>query len=448
MATIRAFQQSVAKNKYRPATIRFRLNHGSRTQVMYSSDLKIAPAYWSNETQSIRPKIAYDEAERYEFNQKVLTIKSIIMEWFQKEKGGGQLTSANLKLYMDSLSRSNIQETSDTEDIAIDTYYLKYIERSTFSPNRQKQHMVVMRDLKRYQSYRNRNIRSNDPFLTVQSFDASAAKDFRFFIENEHLIQVQYPELYREGPSIEKRGKNTILAKLSALRAFINWARKEGLTTHQPFQGMQLDDTTYGDPFLLTIEEMARIKNTRLHRHPKLEYYRDVFLFQSAVGCRLSDLKAFSGVNVQQLGDSYIVEYIAEKTHRSNPKVLRVPLNETAVRIFEERFRHTNVRQPLVKFCDQTYNKALKKIFLAARITRYFNDLDPKTGQIVQARICDRASSHMARRNFIGQMFEVFNDQNLVAELSGHAYNSKQFIRYRKVTDKLRQKMVAESLKW
>lgn len=447
MTAIKAFQLTQAKNKNRPASIRFRLNHGARTQISYTSQLKIAPIYWSNDTQSIRAKVAYDETKRYEFNQRILQIKSTILDWFHEAYAKGLATSQNLKVYMDSLdSGSELADNRSMEPI--EAIYELYLSNSDFSENRRKQHRVIIRDLLRYQAYKATVSRVSLWQLNIADFDIPTARDFRFFLEQEHLIQIQYPEIYRECRPIEKRGKNTVLAKLSALRAFVNWANKEGMTTHHPFQGMKLDDSVYGEPYLLTVEEISQLKRTRLHRHPMLEYYRDAFLFQSAVGCRLSDLRAFRALNVSKSEDGLIVEYIAEKTHRKSAKVLRVPLNDTATEIYMRRFSDKAPLDYLFTGLDGRYNKALKKIFLAARLTRYFNYLDPKTGRVTQERLCDKASSHMARRNFIGQMFEVFNDQNLVAELSGHAYNSKQFIRYRKVTDDLRKKMVKKALKW
>ena len=447
MAVIEAFQRSQSKNKMKIVPIRFRLTDGRDTQLFYLSELKIEQAYWSNETQSVRKRIAYDEDKRYEFDRQVAEIKTRILEWYKDTKVSGVVSAQALMMYMDS-HRTPIESKSMPEgDVFLDAYST-YLRESRFTENRAKQHRVVIRDLERFQKYRAALLRYPGFLLTMQNFDKQMAKDFRFFIENEHILQTQYAELYRNEKCIEKRGKNTILAKLSAARAFTNWAHKEGVTSHKPFAGMKLDDETYGDPYMLTAEELSRLKRTRLHRHPKLEYFRDTFLFQSALGCRLSDLKALRGVNISKVADGLIVEYIAEKTHREHPKVLRIPMNETAAEIYHRRLENRDPHQLLFKFTDQYYNNALKKIFLAARLTRYVNILDSKNGGITQKRLCDVASSHMARRNFISQMFEVFTDQNLVSELSGHAYNSKAFVRYRRVTDDLRKKMVEKALKW
>ncbi len=46
------------------------------------------------------------------------------------------------------------------------------------------------------------------------------------------------------------------------------------------------------------------------------------------------------------------------------------------------------------------------------------------------------ASSHMARRTFVGNLYFNIPDPNLIAKMSGHKENSRAFSRYRKVEDK------------
>jgi integrase len=53
------------------------------------------------------------------------------------------------------------------------------------------------------------------------------------------------------------------------------------------------------------------------------------------------------------------------------------------------------------------------------------------------------ASSHLARRCFVGNMYKKAKDQNLVAELSGHKQNSKAFARYREIDEEMRQELVS-----
>lgn len=43
------------------------------------------------------------------------------------------------------------------------------------------------------------------------------------------------------------------------------------------------------------------------------------------------------------------------------------------------------------------------------------------------------ASSHMARRTFIGNIYKLVNNPNLVSALTGHVEGSRVFTRYRTI---------------
>ena len=85
----------------------------------------------------------------------------------------------------------------------------------------------------------------------------------------------------------------------------------------------------------------------------------------------------------------------------------------------------------------------IKDILRLAGITRKVVVIDPLTREAVCRRLYEVASSHMARRTFIGNIFKKFKDQNLVSELSGHAPGSHAFARYREIDTELKREMVA-----
>ena len=45
------------------------------------------------------------------------------------------------------------------------------------------------------------------------------------------------------------------------------------------------------------------------------------------------------------------------------------------------------------------------------------------------------ASSHMARRTFVGNTYKMTKDPNIIGMMSGHALGSKAFARYRDIDD-------------
>jgi len=53
------------------------------------------------------------------------------------------------------------------------------------------------------------------------------------------------------------------------------------------------------------------------------------------------------------------------------------------------------------------------------------------------------ASSHMARRTFIGNIYKKVKDPNLVGALSGHKKGSKAFSRYREIDEEMKKELVS-----
>ena len=67
---------------------------------------------------------------------------------------------------------------------------------------------------------------------------------------------------------------------------------------------------------------------------------------------------------------------------------------------------------------------------------------DQQTREEVQKPLNELASSHMARRSFIGNIYKKVKDPNLVASLSGHKEGSKAFARYRTIDDEMKKELI------
>jgi hypothetical protein len=68
--------------------------------------------------------------------------------------------------------------------------------------------------------------------------------------------------------------------------------------------------------------------------------------------------------------------------------------------------------------------------------------LDQQTREEIQKPLCEVASSHMARRSFIGNIYKKVKDPNLVGALSGHKEGSKAFARYRAIDDDMKKELI------
>ena len=83
-----------------------------------------------------------------------------------------------------------------------------------------------------------------------------------------------------------------------------------------------------------------------------------------------------------------------------------------------------------------------------AGIERMVTVRNPVTGKNEQKCIADVASSHLARRTFVGNLYKQVKDPNkqvkdpnLVGKLSGHKEGSRAFARYRDIDDDMVREM-------
>jgi len=91
---------------------------------------------------------------------------------------------------------------------------------------------------------------------------------------------------------------------------------------------------------------------------------------------------------------------------------------------------------------EQKYNQYIKDAMREAGITRMVTIIDQKTRLEIQKPIWEVASSHMARRTFIGNIYKKVKDLNLVGALSGHKEGSKAFARYRTIDDDMKRELI------
>ena len=54
------------------------------------------------------------------------------------------------------------------------------------------------------------------------------------------------------------------------------------------------------------------------------------------------------------------------------------------------------------------------------------------------------ASSHLARRTFIGNLYHQVADPNIIGKMSGHVEGSKAFARYRDIDDEMLKDVIGK----
>lgn len=434
-------RKSVAKNDTTTqATIYFRLRDKSK-DMKAASELTINPNHWSPEKQGYKDRVALiADDEKIKLRNNIQNIIALITRNYTDE--------ANAKWLQETIDRYHHPEHYKTpEQIAaesnpgfhqlLDEFLLKH----KVSEVRKKNFRVVQRALLRYELYVRETQRRQKSFaLNIDEITSDTLRDMWDFFENEYKYHELYPFIYEQIPekrTPKPRGKNTLIDCFKRIRTFFNWCYENKKTQNRPFDNFKLEESTYGTPVYITLEERDRLYEKDLSGNPQVEMQRDIFIFQSLIGCRISDLYQMTKDNVIDGA----VEYIARKTREDNPVTVRVPLNGKSQAILD-KYRDYDGEKLLPFISEQKYNDAIKRAFKLSGIDRIVTILDPLTNEEVKKPLYEIASSHMARRTFIGNIYKKVKDPNLVGALSGHKEGSKAFARYRAIDDEMKQELV------
>ena len=434
--------------------IRIRFKHGKIDQQA-KTNIFIPVEYWDETAQQIIiPNFRVMNVEKKELkqylsdqNEKLNTLTSTIQSTFnQFDKE--TVTSDWLKTTIDIFNFPK-KYSSKMEEVKRQSFFDAFDEflvKRKLSDVREKNFMVLKRALQRFELFVSAN-EKRDYKLELDSITSETIEDFESFLRNEYNLYEEYKEIYDKFPAIinsprktsipQPRGMNTINALFNKLRAFFNWCLDNDKTTNRPFKNYESTPDLYGTPIYITIDERNQIYNTNLSNRPSLAVQRDIFVFQCLVGCRVSDLYKFTKQNVI----NGAIEYIPRKTKDGHPVTIRVPLNSIAKEILA-KYADFDGEILLPYISEQKYNDAIKEVFRISEITRIVTMLNPTTREEEKKPINEIASSHLARRCFVGNLYKQVKDPNLVGALSGHKEGSKAFARYREIDEDMKNELV------
>lgn len=328
----------------------------------------------------------------------------------------------------------------------------EYLEVKDYGNELVRGYKVLFRNLAKFELFiqRTDNSRKNWTW-DIHTVTSSDIADFQLYLKTESVLQKKYPYIFKEiydtierdfydrkTRAIVQKGNNTIVAILKKLRAFFYWLYETGKTDNRPFEKFKLSAEKYGTPYYLTVEERNHIAEFDFSFRPGLEVQRDIFIFHCYVGCRVSDLKRLTYDNVI----NNILVYIPQKTHESQNQA-RVPLSEKALELIE-KYKDLDPDGKLFPFIsDQKYNESIKEIVKLSGIDRNVVVTNSVTGKEESVPIYEKASSHMARRTFVGAAYKVVKDPNIVGKMSGHAEGSRAFARYRDIDDDVLKEVIS-----
>ena len=443
--------------------IHVRFYHG-KFDVRAKTNLYVQPEYWDAEKQTVKiPNTRSNTPEKQQLIIQLSTLKADlealandILEAFIADGGGKKdLPSDWLSKFIDNRNfgpdtapaqeeETPIEEKRDPQKEFFDTFE-HFVSIQKISISRVRHYNVIIRALKRFAIYSAQEV----SFATLSS---DLLRKFSKFLENEHKFVVEgkdgkpcikdplYKKAYKSVPECrfpKQRGQNSIVGTMSRLHTFVRWSIKRGYLNRDPYDDYVIGTAIYGTPFYLTKEERNQLYQAKFPDSPGLDVQRDIFVFQCFIGCRVGDLMKMTKNNVI----NGAIEYVPRKTKEGRPYTVRVPLSPTALEILD-RYKDQPDGRLLPFICEQDYNRDIKKMIKLAGIDRVVTTLNTITREEEKHPIWEVASSHMARRVLVGNLYKEVKDPNLIAKISGHVENSRAFSRYRDIDEEMAKEVI------
>lgn len=452
MASI-SYSLSTKHNQNNEQEILIRFTHG-RINQRAKTNIFIPTEYWDIENKKITiPNFRIMSPDRKDLKEyltlqsgRLNTLTFLIQKSFH-EIDKNNLAQDWLRVLVDQYNfpkKYTIGEEEKTSQSFFEIFE-EFLLKRKLSEVRIKRYKVLHRALQRYELFVSMT-EDNNFKLTLNGISTELIESFDSFLRNEHLLYEEYKSIYNLFPievggsrkiRIPKpRGTNTINTLFKAFRAFLNWCIDNEKMTNKPLKNYESKPDLYGTPYYITIEERNQLHKTNLSRHPQLAIQRDIFVFQCLIGCRVSDLYKMTSLNIIDGA----IGYIPAKTKEGRPITVRVPLNEIAKDILG---RYKDCNDKLLPFIsEQKYNVAIKKMFIASGLTRPVTIINSLTRESEVRPLNEIASSHLARRSFVGNLYKQVKDPNLVGALSGHKEGSKAFARYRDIDEDMKKDLV------
>ena len=425
-----------------------RIREGRKIDKWIPTRVMVNPNLWDSKEECIKKRVVCDEKMRQHVDGEVKKLRRLIEDGYEKERNLVDAEWPNNIVDRYYHPEDYIEESIEERHYTLLELFDIFLDKHKLSEVRKKNFRVIKRVLQRYELFLQIKKRNKKFFLDVDTMTSDDLVDMKEFFRTEYQYADEKSEHYKhykklftlvpESREPSPRGENTLVDYFNKIRTFFRWCYDFGYTTNRPFDKFKVGSAVYGTPIYINLDERNKLYAYDFSDNPRLERQRDIFVFQTLIGCRVGDLYRLTKANIVDGS----VEYIPDKTIESNPKTLSVPLNSIAQEIIK-KYKDIPGDKLFPFVAEQQYNEDIKNILKTAGIDRMVTVLNPLTRKEEQHPIYDVASSHMARRTFIGNLYKKVKDPNLVGALSGHKEGSKAFARYRDIDDEIKKDLVS-----
>lgn len=444
MATVTLSLSSIRNKTTGKSEVLLRYRNTREVALRAHTHVFILPKYFEDGKIVIKARIITEEVR--EIQEAKATIDKIVATITEKgdKKAISDFTQDWAQDTIDRLLYPENYKTPDSDGIYFQDMTKDFLSVKKISYQRHKSYTCIFNIVQRFELYTGKPINLDkatpDTLVSIEKFFRD---EHTFFepVKGKYRTTFKPVRKYKyvwdnskhDRAPIE-RSDNAIVTYMSAIRAYWRWCIDMGYTKNDPFRKYSVGSQKYGTPYYLTTEERDLLYQTDLSFDKEVALARDIFIFQCYIGCRISDLFALTDNNIVESENGIAVQYIPSKTKEENPRVVKVYLSPTAIEILN-RYKGKNKNSIFPFMTTGKLNDLIRIGLQKAGINRVVTILNPVTKQSEQHPICDVASSHMARRTFIGNLYKKVKDPNLVGKLSGHCEGSTAFARYRDIDD-------------
>ena len=400
------------------------------------SELEVVTKYWDVDALRYRRNTSVPKNEQKHIPEMIATIIEHADHTFDRNKADSDW----LRLVIEDVLHP--MRAFERNHPSLLTRMSEYISQHGGTRQTKAQIENVLRKLTRYIAYNREILGKSDFNLFVENISLEDLNDFRDYIAAESQLYLEHLDFYSQYIPSQYRPRaksnTTIINTMNQLCVFLHWCKRMGYTQNESFLQYGCKVPVYGDPFYLTKEERNVLYDADLSDVPQLAVIRDIFVFHCYIGCRVGDLYKLTEENIK---DGF-VEYMPQKTKKCEAKIVRVPLHDKARRIIA-RYKDADTGGKLFPFKQiAVYNNGIRELLKYCGIDRMVTILDTHGYKTVQKPLYEVASSHTARKTFVGNLYKQVPDPNLIASMSGHVEGSRAFARYRNIDDDMKRKLV------
>jgi len=427
MATIKAFIRTSVK--VTESNIRIRLFIGNNISLYGMTPKKISSDKWSNETESIKSRIVFDDKIRNNFNNDIANLKAAIFKALETTDKA-DVNTLWLEKEIDKYYHPDKYKLIEPEkSLAMFEFVEQFIQNA---PTRKVsktgtlmniraivQHRITFDYLKTFATYKQKNT------FEFSDMNKSFYDEFVKYLQTFNLAS------------------NTIGQKIKHLKLWLNEAYKLELHTEikykSAFEGIQeksdnvaLDEIELQKLFDLDFSKattkdvykykvLVQDKEADSYKLETLDIVRDGFLLECWTGCRFSDLGKITRQNIKN-------GLISLKQQKTGAEVI-IPLHPMSIAILE-KYNYI----PPKPVSNQRFNDIVKIICHIAEI----NESEKKEitlGGVKQINFYKKwelISSHTGRRSFATNNYRMGLDTYTIMKITGHKTESS-FLKYIKV---------------